>query len=386
MGCVYRQKNRPTWWIKYRDIHGKMRYESSKSAKKEVAKRQLRDRMHNIDKGVPVTPEVTKLKFHEAVTILVNYHKSKDRKTKKMEGRIAKHLTPFFGANRLMTSITADTVEAYVAKRKADVRVIPARTKQTRKGVMAIPERQKSTTNATINRELAWLKQMFKRAIIAGRLLSRPHIELLPENNARQGFFELDQYRAVHAHLPDAIRPVIAFGYITGWRIKAEVVSLQWSQVDFKAGEVRLEPGTTKNKEGRTFPFTRELRALLEAQHAERERLKKKGHIVPWVFFRMVAKGRRGDHYPKPIKSYGKAFKTACRKAGYPARIPHDFRRTAVRNLVRAGITESVAMKMTGHKTRSVFDRYDIVSGSDLHEAARKLDAAPSQTAVAQNG
>jgi hypothetical protein len=93
-------------------------------------------------------------------------------------------------------------------------------------------------------------------------------------------------------------------------------------------------------------------------------RFKKKGIICPWVF------NRAG----KPIKEFRRTWKSACNAAGVPGRIPHDFRRTAVRNLVRAGIPERVAMQLTGHKTRSVFERYNIVSEGDLFAAANKLD------------
>ena len=232
--------------------------------------------------------------------------------------------------------------------------------------------------NATVNRELAWLKQMFTLAIRAGKLLTRPHIEQLPENNARQGFFEEHQYQAVLKHLPEEVRPVVTFAYITGWRVKSEVLSLEWRQVDLKAGEVRLEPGTTKNKEGRTFPFTSALRALLEAQHAEHERLKKRGRVMPCVFFRMVADERGGPLRPQPIISFSKAFKAACLKAGCPGRILHDLRRTAVRNLERAGVPRSVAMKLTGHKTESVFRRYAIADERDLRVAVERLDTLTS--------
>lgn len=92
----------------------------------------------------------------------------------------------------------------------------------------------------------------------------------------------------------------------------------------------------------------------------------------------MVAKGRGGNLEPKPILSLNKAWKAACVAAGCPGRIPHDLRRSAVRNLVRAGVSQTVAMKLTGHKTDSVFRRYDIVSPEDLRDAARKLDAAPT--------
>jgi len=150
---------------------------------------------------------------------------------------------------------------------------------------------------------------------------------------------------------------------ITGWRINSEVLTLQWRQVDFNAGTVRLDPGTTKNGEGRVFPMTRDLRAGLEMQ---RPQSGKRAAIIPWVFH------RDGE----PIKRFNKVWKRACVAGGCPGRIPHDLRRTAVRNLVRAGVPERVAMQLTGHKTRSVFERYNIVSEGDLTDAARRLDGA----------
>jgi integrase len=143
-----------------------------------------------------------------------------------------------------------------------------------------------------------------------------------------------------------------------------------------KAGEVRLDAGTTKNREGRVFPFTTKLRKLLEGQQAEREKLQKAGHLVPWVWWRMVADGRGGDKKPQPVVAFTKAWQAATKAAGCPGRIPHDLRRTAVRNLVRAGVSEGVAMRMTGHKTRSVFERYNIISDGDLRDAAKRLDVA----------
>jgi integrase len=122
------------------------------------------------------------------------------------------------------------------------------------------------------------------------------------------------------------------------------------------AGDVHLEPGTTKNGEGRLF-VTAELRALLERQWRVHVALRAAGRIVPWVFH------RDGE----PIKDYRKAWALAIVGAGCPGRTPHDFRRTAVRNLVRAGVAEQVAMKMIGHKTRLIFDRYHIVSHADYH-------------------
>ena len=71
--------------------------------------------------------------------------------------------------------------------------------------------------------------------------------------------------------LPSSIQPIVRFAAITGWRIASEVLPLEWRHVDFEAGDVRLDAGTTKNGEGRVFAMTRRVRRLLEAQHAEHE-------------------------------------------------------------------------------------------------------------------
>ena len=109
-------------------------------------------------------------------------------------------------------------------------------------------------------------------------------------------------------HLSDELQPVVEFAWITGWRMAGEVLKLEWHRVDFKAGEVRLDVGTTKNGDARRFPMTVDLRRLLEAQHAEHLRLKKAGEIEPWVFFRMVADTRGGQKHPQPIRSLRKAW------------------------------------------------------------------------------
>src|SRR5581483_3534866 len=147
---------------------------------------------------------------------------------------------------------------------------------------------------------------------------------------------------------------------------QSEAAPLRWAQVDFAGGVVRLEPNTTKNAEGREFPMIPELRALLERRLALTRRLERaRGQVIPWVFH------RRG----RPIKSLRRSWISATRAAGQPGLILHDLRRSAVRNLERAGISRSVAMRMTGHKTEAVYRRYAIVASSDLCEAARRLAA-----------
>jgi integrase len=165
------------------------------------------------------------------------------------------------------------------------------------------------------------------------------------EDNARQGFFEQWKYEAVLAKLPDYLRPAATFAYHTGWRLRSEVLKLTWQQVDLDAGTVRLEVRTTKNKDERLIYLTDELRVLLLAQRQEQL-----AHYPDclWVF---PWRGKR-------VEKVNRSWNRASREAGLSGKIPHDFRRTAVRNMVRAGVPERVAMQMSGHKTRSVFDRY----------------------------
>lgn len=215
-----------------------------------------------------------------------------------------------------------------------------------------VPEVTKPVSNAEINRELTILKRMFSLAIQADKLYRKPHVPLLKEDNVRRGFFDDEQVASVINHLPDPLSDVIRFAYITGWRIPSEVLTLEWRQVDFTAGQVRLDPGSTKNYEGRVFQMTHELRQLLQRRQDAVDELKRtRGLIIRHVFYRMVADTRGGAKTPRPVTAFNKAWAAACLKAGCPGRIPHDLRRSAVRNLVRAGIPERVAMQMTGHKT-----------------------------------
>ncbi len=390
-GSLY-QRGR-IWWMGYKHPDGTRIAESTHTERRPVALRLLRKRIGAGANNLPVIPKAEQLTFHDAAQMVINdfvanhaasaTEKSVEKQLAVEKRRISKHLSAHFGTRKLV-GITTGDVTAYKAKRLAETIVTrKARVVLLEDGSTQVtPEQRKPVSPATINRELQTLKRMFSLAIQSGRIATKPHIEMLNEAAPRAGFFEREQYESVLRHLPAELQPVVSFTYITGWRMADEVLPLEWRQVDFEAGEVRLEPGTTKNKEGRTFPFTTELRSVLLAQYAEHKRLKKAGHIFPQVFFREVAEGRGGEKKPKVITSLGKAWKVACRAAGCPGRIPHDMRRSAVRNLVRAGIPERVCMQMTGHKTRSVFERYNITSPGDLKDAARLLDVAAAHTAA----
>lgn len=202
---------------------------------------------------------------------------------------------------------------------------------------------------------------MFNLALHAEKIVRKPYIPTLAENNVRQGFFERSEFDAVLARLPEYLRPPLLFAYQVVWRVRSEILSLMWRQVDLDAGTVRLEVGTTKSGKGRSIYLPGILREVLETQWREHlERFPE----CPYVFHRS---GKR-------IKYLYVAWRKACQEADFTGKIPHDFRRTAVRNMVRAGIPERVAMEIAGHKTRAIFDRYHIVSNGDLQEAARKME------------
>jgi integrase len=388
MGSVYSRNRSPYLWIKYHQ-NGRPVRESTGTKNETVARRMLRAREGDVERGIPIDPKVGRITFDEAAEDMLNDYKANRKRTfKDAKHRIKKHLAPFFGNRRLIT-ITTTELRAYVAKRLADGAPVRHKGERRAKEEGSVPNVPRKPVSAgEINRELTVLKRMFSLAVQAGKLLRKPHFPMLRENNVRAGFFEREQYLAVQRHLPRSMQPVVTFAYVTGWRINSEVLPLQWRQVDLKAGEVRLDPGTTKNLEGRVFYLTSELKELLKAQRKAADRVqRRKGMIVQHVFFHDVPT-ENGDvgfwsgHAIAPSGFYH-AWCRARITAGCPGSIPHDFRRTAIRNMVRAGIPERVAMKLSGHKTRSVFDRYNVVSDGDLRDASRRLGHTGGHTSPA---
>jgi integrase len=343
MGSLYRRGE--IWWIKYYR-NGRPIRESAGTTKESEAKRFLKLREGQVAQGTRLIPRAEQLRFEEiAEDFLADYRVNGKRSLEKAE-RSIRHLSRVFAGWRAMDLTTSD-VKRYIAQRQDD-------------GVSC----------ASINRELAALRRMFNLAVQAEKLPSKPYIPLLDEDNIRTGFLNAEAFSSVLKHLPAYLQPIATFGYLTGWR-KGEILTLTWRQVDFETGAVRLEPGTTKNREGRTIFLTPELLALLQEQRAKTTALERQQRrIIPWVFHRQGTS----------IQSFRKAWRRACHQAGQPGQLFHDLRRTAVRNMVRAGIAERVAMQISGHKTRSIFDRYHIVSEGDLRDAAQKLAGTISGT------
>ena len=142
-------------------------------------------------------------------------------------------------------------------------------------------------------------------------------------------------------------------------------------------GTLTLDPGMTKNDDARKVYLTPELKVALREQQGRVDEVQRhlaKGNdvarIIPYLFSHLTGK-RAGT----PRTAFYKAWRPACRKAGVPGMLTHDFRRTAVRNMERTGVPRSVATKLTGHRTEAVYRRYAIVSDADLRAATLRLSA-----------
>src|SRR5581483_1697292 len=313
--------------------------ESAGTEDREKAERILRKRVGLANTPHFVDPTTQRLTFDNlAEGYLRDYRLNRKRSLRDAE-RHVRYLSQVFGLDRAV-AITSERVAAY---------------SEARLGEGARP--------ATINRELAALRRMFRLA--EETLRYRPRIRLLAEDNVREGFFEPADFEAVCRHLPADVVDVVRFAYLVGWR-RGEIRTLEWRDVNLErlngavvGGAIRLRASQSKNKRGRVLALRDQLLELL-VRRAELRRLD-----CPHVF-------HRNGH---PVRDFRAAWKNACAAAGMPGRLFHDLRRSAVRNMVRAGVPERVAMAISGHRTRSVFDRYNIVSEDDIAAAVERTGA-----------
>lgn len=329
-GRVFKRGNK--WWIAY-CVRGEEKRESGGNTQAE-AKRFLKERLGQIYSGTYLGPQEERLTVNDLLDNLITRLELKGAKSIPAFVSGLKPIREFFGFDRAV-DVTPERIRLYIKERK-----------------------NLGKANATINRGVTGLRQAFNLARKEGKLNHLPYFTVLPEDNARQGFFEQHEFEAVLESLPDYLRGIAQFAYMSGWR-KAEIVSLHWNQVDRISGEVRLK--TSKNGRGRVLPIEGELQELIEQRWVAREVVLKNGDtfVSPFVFH------REGEE----IQRFDKAWKTACKKAGYPGKLFHDFRRTASRNMIRAGVPQSVAREITGHKTYHTFDRYNITSEEDKRQA-----------------
>jgi integrase len=385
MGSLFKRGN--VWWVKYHK-NGRTFRESSRSEKKMVAKQLLSRREGEIADGKVPGVLYEKVTFDElADEFLMDYRINRKKSLDRAELSI-KHLRNVFGGKKVV-EITTPKIVDYTSQRLMwSCDNCGSKFEYNGKNLCPqcgeIDHINKGAANATINRELSALRRMFNLAIrqTPPKINRVPYIPMLKENNARKGFFEHDQFLALRDALPNYLKAFVTFAYKIGWRDQ-EISFLTWDQVDLKNGIVTLRVGETKNDEARTVYLDVDLKILFQNLWDKRELYNKK---LPFVFPNEKGTG--------PILDFRGTWNMACRiiGLGYGYRINpqyvqkwepklspgptlHDFRRTAVRNMIRSGIPERVAMMISGHKTRSVFDRYNIVSDADLRRAAAQQQA-----------
>jgi integrase len=368
------------WWMAYYH-HGRQIRESCDTENEKKALTTLRDRLAEVRTGIHrdtrnIRYEDLRDAFYRDYEINSRKSLRRDREGNPRLDKVVR-LDDFFSGWRV-SEIDVDAISKFIAG-----------------------ELERGLAAGTINRSVSALRRMFNLAKKQGKLRDVPYFPMVKEAAPRQGFFEREDYEKLFAALPSYLRLPLALGYFTGMR-EGEILGLRRNQVDFLSCIIRLRAGETKNDEGREVPIAPQLLELLKKQHAARQR------ECEYVCFRVERDGRAAQ-----IQGFRKAWYSACVRAGlgrmepaidlvtgepvlanprldrknpkakpkmvYEGRIFHDLRRSGVRNLVRAGVPERVAMAISGHKTRSVFERYNIVSPSDVREAGRKLGIFHSQ-------
>jgi integrase len=319
-GGVYLRGN--LWWVYY-SKKGKQQHESSGSRIKQDAVNLLRDRLaHPADKDVLVKDILDML--------LQDY----EDRGKKGVYKSRSHLGPVYRAlgHLRVVDVTEDVIERYQGQRR------------------------KTHSNGTINRECQMLGQALNKLAYRKRIISRlVYIRKLEEFNVRRDFFEPWEVEKVIAHLPDYLQDFVRFAAISGWR-KDEIATLTWDDVSFTSHVIRLHPMHNKTGDSKVLPFVGGIPVILQRRQQER------AETCPYVFH------RRGQF----IRDFRKAWNKAIAQAGCSGRVFHALRRSSIRDNIRAGVHERVAMAISGHKTRSVFDRYNISSERDIEDALQK--------------
>lgn len=348
-GTIYRRG--AVWWAKVH-VDGKPVYQSSNSTKKSEAIK-LRDRLlGKRERGESLGGSPDRILIGE---LLDDVLKSdiKDSTRYIWQKVVENSIRPFFGdvrAGRLST----DQMDKYRDKRKSEGR-----------------------SDSTVNRELSILRTAFHNARkrTPPKVISVPYFPMIKETTVRKGFLTDEQYAALRDELPANLKSLFVCGYTTGIR-KGELVVIEWTQVDFDAGIITLDKGDTKNDDARSVPILNgDMRDLLVKDKQERDA---GWPSSPWVF------NRSGDR----IKDFRGAWEEACKRAGVPELKFHDLRRTAVRNMRRAGVPQVIRMKISGHKTDSMERRYNIADLEDLNIARELMErrAAESVTTPRKPG
>jgi integrase len=326
-------KRGPIWWIQY-FVHGLPMRESSGSGVKVDAENLLKQRLGEVATGRWVGPDNATI-ADLCELVLADYRLRKLSDEKHAQWRYESNVKPLIGCLLAARFGTAQ-VRQYIERRRQD-----------------------GASNGTINRELAIVRRGFRLGAQEDPPLvhRQPAIPKLKEADARHGFIEPEVYEKLLEEMPANLRALFVCCYHTGTR-KNELRRIKWDQVDFDAMVIRLHADQTKGKVARTLPIYGDMKRWLLRQQET-------AGGNPYVFH-----GKRGF----PVDNHLLGWAEACERVGLPGLYLHDMRRSAIRNLKRAGVQDVVAMKISGHKTRSVFDRYNIVDEGDLGDAGESLE------------
>ncbi len=356
-GSVFQYKGCSIWYLKYYR-NGVAKRESSHSDKRKVAEKLLARRLAEVSTGTYIESADRKVTVDEMYSALLADYENNQMAS--LEGARERWQSParegeepppgrlkqYFGGLRAL-AVTTDKLNKYV-----------------------VWCREKKLSNATVNRDLSALRRAFNLALRAGKLQKVPCFPRLKESPPRSGFVEeSDDNRLAKNARELWLRALLATAYCFGFR-KGEPLGLRVRQVDLLNRTIRLNAGETKSGDGRTIKTTADVHVLLQACVAGKA-------ADDFVFTR--ANG-------KPVLDFSKRWEDLTVAAGTLGLRFHDLRRSAIRNMVRRGVPETVAMKISGHRTRAIFDRYNVTSEADLADAAQKIEAGKRAWAeVGQN-
>jgi integrase len=321
------------YWICYWH-RGKRYRESAKTDNEREARQLYHERRADTGRGKTAAITGGKVTFEQMAEAYLNDYRDNNKRTLDDAENAVRHLKGFFG-RELAVDIKTLAIRAFSRAKKAD-----------------------SYANASINRYLAALQRMFNLLIHDGVLESAPYVPMLEENNARQGTVEPGDFQRLLECLPGHLKNPVEFLYRSAWRV-GEMRKLEWRDINLTALEISLRPENSKNKKRRVVPLRGKLLEVIERARAQRR--------LDCVF---VFHNNR-----EPIGDFRKAWRTACNAAGLGKLLVHDLRRSGITNMRRAGIAETTAMRVSGHKTSSTFRRYQIEATRDIEEGLDRLDA-----------
>jgi integrase len=325
-------------WCAQFYVDGRKFRKSTGTAVKAEAEAILRGWMGDSEKGLKAAPQTQGLTYETLRDDLLAYYAEQEHKSLRTRADGTPYLYPQtaldnFFVGKKANAITRESASAFiVARRRANI------------------------SNDAINNSLRLLRRMFNLARDNGKLTSVPRFSLLPSKK-RSGFLPAESFQKLFDAMPSHLQPMLLLLYTVGVRV-GEAEKIEWSAVDLDGARITLLEGETKNDQSRVLPLVPELVKLLTAMPS-----------------------REGCVFPTK-RSMQQAFSKACAVAGIEGLLVHDLRRSAVRELRKAGIAEGVAMKISGHNDRSVFERYNIVSHDDVMDAGKQLAAARTPTKI----